>query len=439
MPNLHTETRLHPEAWPVIDYRAHPAFSFAPAVPGSGFEQDVEGLVLEANQALDTRYAATERLPDLELTAWLNAHLGPPIDRLRQLCAAVMPKADVMTRCVDAALRGMRDDASAEATFRNKVARRGTSTESGPARAALLDLETRSIAIGRIDDRQIQAMADDLRPQMAILRDCGAARRGTRAWRTLPRAGRYFRVLNEALASLGYLEASSAFYGCEMDLLSSSLVYSHEREIWWRDCYRDRGLPTSPAAYFHHDQDWHQIKAVLYLTPATRETGAFSYIEGGHHFRPGNALAHFYFHLVHAMGRAASETTAGLAGYYRRGFSDPALRAAFVALPRALQGATHFGDDLHVGDPQTAALLARERVVESSAGNVVLFNGSDLFHRGGLVQKGERWSLQLMFGPRVTRSEQLRTRAQHLALVAASRAIGWRNVDRLRALRRGAL
>jgi hypothetical protein len=339
---------------------------------------------------------------------------------------------------VDAALASARRDARAEAIFRNAVAEPRVGALGPAARGALHELTTRSICIGQMDERAVQSIADDLRPQMTILQDSDTARRGTRSWRTLPRAGRYWKVLNEALEAQGYLEATNAFYGCQMQLLSANLVYSHDREIWWRDCYADQGLPTSPAAYFHHDQDWHQIKAVLYLSPATSDNGAFSYVEGGHRFRQGNALAHFYFHLVHAMDRSASEANTGTRSYYRRGFTDPALRAAFVALPRVLQGATHFGDDLHEDNPQTAALLARERIVESSSGNVVLFNGGDLLHRGGLVRRGERWSLQLMFGPRVTRAEHLRTRAQHMALVAASRAIGWRGVDRLRALRRSA-
>lgn len=427
---------LHRETWPVIDYRAHPAFAPYVVAPSVSLEQEVEPLVAQANEALRIRYDSGEHLPEAELESWLDRELAAPFERLRQVCAAGLPQAHIIGRCVDEALRDASEDARAEARFRNRVAEPRSARMSRTERAALQELRANSIVVGRIEESQLQAMAEDLEPQMALLRESETARRGRRSWRILPRAGRYYRVLQHALEEHGYSGATSAFYGCEMELLSVNLVYSHEREVWWRDCYADRGIPSSPASYFHHDQDWHQIKAVLYLTPATRESGAFSYVEGGHHFRQGNALAHFYFHLCHAMDRAAAAAKVGLPHYYRRGFSDPALRAGFVALPRVLQGATHFGDDLHEQNPQTAELLARERVVETSMGNVVLFNGGDLIHRGGLVRRGERWSLQLMFGPRVTTGQRLLVRAQHTALVAAGRALGWSRLDQLRERRR---
>ncbi len=427
---------LHRETWPVIDYCAHPAFTPHAVALNASFEQEVEALVTQANEALRVRYVADERLPAPELELWLERELVAPFERLRQACAAALPPAHVMTRCVDEALRAAKEDARAEARFRNLVAEPNSARMARTSRAVAQELREQSIVVGQIDQRRLSAMAADLEPQMALLRASQSALRGTRSWRILPRAGLYYRVLQQALDEHGYTGATSAFYGCEMELLSVNLVYSHEREVWWRDCYADCGLPTSPAAYYHHDQDWHQIKAVLYLTPATRETGAFSYIEGGHGFRQGNALAHFYFHLGHEMDRAAAMANVGVPQYYRRGFTDPALRAGFVNLPRVLQGSTHFGDDLHERSPHTTALLARERVVESSSGNVVLFNGGDLLHRGGLVQRGERWSLQLMFGPRVTPARRLLVRAQHTALVAAGRALGWERLDQLRERRR---
>ncbi|MEY2929913.1 MAG: hypothetical protein RL033_662 [Pseudomonadota bacterium] len=427
---------LHREAWPVIDYRAHPAFAPHAVAPQAALEQEVEGLVAQANEALRTRYDAGEHLPEAELESWLERELATPFERLRELCAATLPTDQVMSHCLDAALRDASEDARAEARFRNRVAEPRSRRMARTERAVLHELRANSIVVGQLDPQQIRAMATDLEPQMALLRESESAERGTRSWRILPRAGAYYRVLQQALDEHGYTGATSAFHGCEMELLSVNLVYSHERERWWRDCYADQGLPTSPATYFHHDQDWHQIKAVIYLTPATRESGAFSFIEGGHRFRQGNALAHIYFHLTHAMDRAAAAANAGLPHYYRRAFSVAGLRAGFVGLPRILQGATHFGDDLLEGSPQTAALLARERIVESGTGNIVLFNGGDLLHRGGLVQRGERWSLQLMFGPRVTPAQRLLARAQHTALVAAGRALGWRRLDQLRSRRR---
>ena len=142
---------LHRETWPVIDYCAHPAFTPHAVALNASFEQEVEALVTQANEALRVRYVADERLPAPELESWLERELVAPFERLRQACAAALPPAHVMTRCVDEALRAAKEDARAEARFRNLVAEPNSARMARTSRVVAQELREQSIVVGQIE------------------------------------------------------------------------------------------------------------------------------------------------------------------------------------------------------------------------------------------------------------------------------------------------
>lgn len=427
---------LHPASLPLVNYREHPAFQGMATAASSAVTDEIAHHIADANAAMRERYDAIERLPSKEAARAFAAGPNRSLDAIRTICERVLKGTEIEAITLGA-IEAVRKDVLDEYNFKNSVAGNAAKTTRSNAKAVLADLNEDRISVGRLDDAQIKQIELALTPHMDLISSSDNALRGVRAWRNLPRAGRYWNILTSAFHEKGYLEAASAFHGCEMEILSVNLVFSHDKERWWKECYADCGVELSPLTYLHHDQDWHQIKSVIYFGGSVNaDNGAFSYIKGALGFRRGNILPHFYFHLVNALNRLADAHGRGSQTYYRRAFSDPETRRWFASLPPALQGTTHFGDDLLESDTQTADLLARERVVDSSAGNLVLFNGGDLLHRGGLVQRGQRWSLQLMLGPMRDPVEKLRDRGRQAAIQVASRLAGWERLERFRTRRR---
>ena len=137
-------------------------------------------------------------------------------------------------------------------------------------------------------------------------------------------------ALQQALDEHGCPGATSAFHGCEMELLSVDLVCSHAHEVWSRGCYAAQDIPTLPATYLHHDQDWHQIKAVLYLTPP-RARAAPSLYQGWASLSPGQSRLRTFTFTCSTPWTEPQRTLGWWPHYYRRGFTDAGLRARFVA------------------------------------------------------------------------------------------------------------
>ena len=46
-------------------------------------------------------------------------------------------------------------------------------------------------------------------------------------------------------------------------------------------------------------------------------------------------------------------------------------------------------------------LCKKEIILKGEKGTLVVFDGANLLHRGGLLVEGERLVLQIIFGPRV--------------------------------------
>jgi hypothetical protein len=83
--------------------------------------------------------------------------------------------------------------------------------------------------------------------------------------------------------------------------------------------------------------------------------------------------------------------------YHRPLFKTREYRSEFLKLPRAFQGSSHFGDDILDNTKLSEFLMARELRLTSDIGNCFLFSGHTTIHRGGIVNKGERWVFQMAF------------------------------------------
>jgi hypothetical protein len=70
-------------------------------------------------------------------------------------------------------------------------------------------------------------------------------------------------------------------------------------------------------------------------------------------------------------------------------------RKLFSALPKVFQKKANFGNDLNIEDTATQELLKKEKVLDSSQGDLLFFD-NDGIHRGALFTKGERQILQII-------------------------------------------
>ena len=68
-----------------------------------------------------------------------------------------------------------------------------------------------------------------------------------------------------------------------------------------------------------------------------------------------------------------------------------------MSLPSELRFNSHFGWDVMPGSELESVMKSEELVMTGPAGKFIVFDGSQLLHRGGLIEAGERIVLQVVF------------------------------------------
>jgi hypothetical protein len=79
--------------------------------------------------------------------------------------------------------------------------------------------------------------------------------------------------------------------------------------------------------------------------------------------------------------------------------SSPLLkwRRLFSALPVKFQKKARFGNDLLENSEEVSRLIEIEKCFTSQDGDLIVFDDKGI-HRGGLIDQGTRWTLQIRLG-----------------------------------------
>lgn len=248
------------------------------------------------------------------------------------------------------------------------------------------------IAVTRVPESTVALLRSQLREETAHL--AGIARRDPHNQRMLPMrlSGPPWETLWSAINECGLVGGVSLHELQQVKPMYWSLALNTPSERWYRDCYDDVGVPTSPAAYMHYDHDFNFAKIQVYLTDVDLDSAPFSYIPGSHLWKGSNVQQMIFKTLDSAfsdLARPPGEV------YYRLRFRLPEQRQQFMLLPECFRGTSHFGDDILFDSPLAEQLLPQERFVTSDVGNAMVFTGGKALHRGGLARSKERLVLQV--------------------------------------------
>jgi len=215
----------------------------------------------------------------------------------------------------------------------------------------------------------------------------------------LPESSPARAAAERAVETLGLRKLAEAYLGKPVEFCYAALDHAHDGQNWYESCYADVGLETAQTVYMHFDADCDIVKAMLYLQDVGETDGSFRFVTGSHRWeRPHFATAvQLGFDSASTQEFPMTEDRLDYQlGYYRPRFKLAEHRRNLLALPAALRGSTHFGDDLADGSPLSDMLLEREHVFTGPAGTVVMFDGSRGIHRGGQAKKGgARWAVQI--------------------------------------------
>jgi hypothetical protein len=259
--------------------------------------------------------------------------------------------------------------------------RRLISSNSG---ARLFDLGDAGVVAHRLSSSSRQAILEAAQPYFNELADArNRIPNGDRNYgdnqlnTTRSEAPILFRTIEEALEAAGLLSAVRAHLRCLAQLRKVTLQINDQWDRFWRAHFDARGLSVPETAFFHIDNTYGVVKAMIYISEVSASCGPFSYVPGTHRLKIGAA---------ESVALRATDIWLD---------THPHERRLFLALPRALRLKAKFGDDIRSGNDWGQYLLRHERVFTSAEGDVIVFDTKGV-HRGGVVQQGERRVIQVM-------------------------------------------
>lgn len=192
------------------------------------------------------------------------------------------------------------------------------------------------------------------------------------------KAAQFYNDMSAILERHDVIATAERYRGCPLAIRRIYVHISDPDDLDWRHRFTDIGLPDPKSVYMHFDSDIQRMKCLLYITPVTADNGPFCHVQGSNRIKKG---------FLEYVTRKANDKS-------RLDKWDPETRRQFSALPRIFQHKAEFGNDLLNEDPETQAMLARERQFTSDDGNLILFD-TDSLHRGGMMKSGQRIMLQI--------------------------------------------
>jgi hypothetical protein len=207
------------------------------------------------------------------------------------------------------------------------------------------------------------------------------------------------KQINRDFHTQGVNDIVSQYMGEEYWASSLALEYSHSDSTWWRHTLSS--TPAPKTLYAHFDEGIELPKAIVYLSDVAEDNGPTSCYPGVYENLNLNVFQDI---IGRILGHIGSRPGNALFDYYKMSYSQSMssenFRRHFMRLPPLLRFNSHLGWDVLPGSEFEAELMAREKVMLGAAGTFIAFDGAFLMHRGGLIQKGERLALQVVFYPK---------------------------------------
>lgn len=204
-------------------------------------------------------------------------------------------------------------------------------------------------------------------------------------------------VLNREFTALGVLDAVSVYMGRKTRVSGLALELSVPQATWWQNALV--GLERPPhTLYAHLDETIAFPKSIVYLTDVTDQNGPTGCYPGAYEAMQLNPLQEIIGRVIGTVGnRPDSPLKDYYAKQYHQSVNSKNFRKHFMRLPECLRFNSHMGWDVAPGSELESTLSTSEQKMTGPAGTFIAFDGARLLHRGGLMQKGERLALQVIF------------------------------------------
>ncbi|MDA9834011.1 hypothetical protein N9C46_05660, partial [Flavobacteriaceae bacterium] len=183
--------------------------------------------------------------------------------------------------------------------------------------------------------------------------------------------------------------------GENMSVVGCALELSTHKSKWWLLSDKEN---TPKTTYLHLDEGIGNPKAIIYLTSVNQKNGPFSVIKNQDDIFKINYIQSLIGRAIGQVGRENSKIKDLFDHKYHQTFGCKYFKDLFELLPSIVKFNSHFGFDVIPNSSLEEKLIQNEIVFTGKPGKTIVFDGSSVLHRGGLMIEGERLALQIVLG-----------------------------------------
>lgn len=214
-------------------------------------------------------------------------------------------------------------------------------------------------------------------------------------------------LIDREFKSKGIFRIVSDYVGIEYSYTGLSLELSVAGSSWWKN--KIDGVEPPRTMYAHLDESIYAPKSIIYLSPVTEFKGPTTSYPQVYDELETNTLQDIIGRVIGEVGNSNdSPLNAYYSKAYHQSMGSKNFRSHFMMLPNEIKFNSHFGWDLIAGSDFEASIASREVPMLGDSGKFIVFDGSRLLHRGGLIEQGERIVLQVVFWPKGSLRKEVR-------------------------------
>ena len=215
------------------------------------------------------------------------------------------------------------------------------------------------------------------------------------------------KILDDEFNSNGTFSKITDYVGIHYDSTGASLELSVAGSTWWQDTVND--VDTPKTVYAHLDESVYLPKAIVYLSDVIETNGPTTLYPNKYDELNVPIFADIVGRVI---GKVGSSDDSNLKEFYSKPYHQSSgsknFREHFSKLPHEIRMNSHFGWDILPGSNLEANLAQSEIAMTGGRGKTIVFDGSRLLHRGGLITEGERLVLQVVFYPQLPLLEKVK-------------------------------
>ena len=262
------------------------------------------------------------------------------------------------------------------------------------------ELLKEKVSIKNLEKKLIDYILNSIKPEIAVLKKNELQNKIERSDLTISGGAKIrniINILNKELSLNGHMNSVSSYLGQKSWISGLAIELSSEKSNWWK---HQKNTKEPKTLAVHLDKDFASIKSILYLTDVNENSGPFSVYPYIYENLKLNIAQDIVGRIIHET--AINTKIKKLVNYFNfknkaQPFLSENFKKIYNSIPKNITFDSHFGWELNADSKEEKEILEKKKTILGGAGTLITFDGSTLFHSGGLVKKGNRLVFQIIY------------------------------------------